>query len=726
MDAQQIGSRGQGPQQPPDKAANRSNPQQLTQQQRPEGTRQWQGKAQQPSGLQRQAQQQMQRGQQGQQGQQEKPPQSPLRNWLYWLTLAVLIIWNIFLFLPLGGPPTATIPYSTFLAQVQAGNVQQVTIQGANIKGVFVQPVAAGLLQGTPTSTAAGATPAATLAPGTQGDNAPSTYTNFQTTFPDTVGDPTLMPLLVSHSVVVNVVEQTTPWFLVLLTNAFPFLLLIGLSIWMGRQALQSQQGIFNFGRSQARQYTQDRPTTTFKDVAGADEAKAALSEEVEFLRNPEKYYRVGAHIPRGTLLVGPPGTGKTLLARAVAGEAHVPFFAISGSEFVQMFVGVGASRVRDLFDQAKKAAPSIIFIDELDAVARSRGGNAFGTNDEREQTLNQMLVEMDGFDARQQVIVLAATNRPDVLDPALLRPGRFDRQIEVPLPERKGREGILAIHTRNLPLAADVSLSDLADMTTGFSGADLENLCNEAALNAAGRSASQVTLADFREALDKVRLGGVRPLALSEAERRLTAYHEGGHTIVAWRSPGADPVEKVTIIPRGRALGVTEQVPGEDRYSYSLSYLTTRLAIMVGGRTAEEIVFGDVTTGAQSDLTEATRLARQMVTQWGMGSIGLAAVEDESRQQDQYSALSRTYSDVTAAQIDADVQRLLDEAHKRARDILTTSRTQLDRLADALLKSETVYSEGLVGMLGPQPAAPDLTPKQFAPDGKVSEEVSV
>jgi cell division protease FtsH len=330
----------------------------------------------------------------------------------------------------------------------------------------------------------------------------------------------------------------------------------------------------------------------------------------------------------------------------------------------------------------------------------------------------------MDGFDERQQVIVLSATNRPDVLDPALLRPGRFDRQIEVPLPERKGREGILRIHSRDLPLAPDVDLSELADMTTGFSGADLENLCNEAALLAAGRNADTVTLADFREALDKVRLGGVRPLALSEAERRITAYHEGGHTVVAWRSPGADPVEKVTIIPRGRALGVTEQVPERDRYSFSLSYLTTRLAIMVAGRAAEEIVFGDVTTGAQNDLMQATKLARQMVTQWGMGSVGLAAVEGDD-QQDRYATLTKPYSEATAALIDADVQRLLADAHKRARDILTGSRPQLDQLAGALLKKETVYSEGLVEILGPQPAAPDLTPKQFAPDARVPEEIS-
>jgi cell division protease FtsH len=509
----------------------------------------------------------------------------------------------------------------------------------------------------------------------------------------------------------------------VLLNSFFPILLLVGLMVWMGRSAARSQAGIFNFGRSQARRYTQDRPTVTFNDVAGADEAKQNLAEVVEFLLNPEKFHKLGAYIPRGTLLVGPPGTGKTLLARAVAGEASVPFFSISGSEFVQMFVGVGASRVRDLFAQAKQAGPAIIFIDELDAVARKRGADSFGTNDEREQTLNQLLVEMDGFDERQEVIVLAATNRPDVLDPALLRPGRFDRQVEVPLPERHGREGILRIHSRDLPLAPDVNLPALASLTTGFSGADLENLCNEAALNAARRNGTQVTQVDFLEALDKVRLGGVRPLALSERDRSITAYHEGGHTVVAWRSPGADPVDKVTIIPRGRALGVTQQVPGEDRYNYSLSYLTARLAIMVAGRAAEEIVFGDVTTGARNDLGEGTRLARQMVTQWGMGSLGLAAVEGDDQQGGYGPLQRRPYSDATAALIDQDVQRLLDDAHTRAREILTRSRAQLDQVAQELLSAETLYAVDLARILGPQPAAPDLTPTEFSPDAKVPQE---
>ena len=645
---------------------------------------------------------------------QQPPARPPWLNWMRGLLIAALILWNIWLFWPQGQPSSTRIPYSTFLAQVRAGNVRQVSITGPEIKGAFVQPVPGPVLAGTPTATPPN--PPATPAP-------TATFANFETTFPDAVGDPALMPLLLERQVVVNAATPSTPWFIILLTNAFPLLLLLGALAWMARSAGRSQAGLFSFGRSQARRYTQDRPGVTFNDVAGADEAKQNLAEVVDFLLRPDKYHKLGARIPHGTLLVGPPGTGKTLLARAVAGEAGVPFFSISGSEFVQMFVGVGASRVRDLFKQAKEAPPAIIFIDELDAVGRKRGSDAFGNNDEREQTLNQLLVEMDGFDERQEVIVLAATNRPDVLDPALLRPGRFDRQIEVPLPERQGREGILAIHSRKLPLAPDVSLAELAGWTTGFSGADLANLCNEAALNAALRNGTQVTMADFSEALDEVRLGGVRPLALSEQDRRITAYHEGGHTVVAWCSPGADPVDKVTIIPRGRALGVTQQVPGEDRYNYSLSYLTSRLAIMLGGRVAEEIVFGDVTTGAQNDLVQATRLARQMVTQWGMGSLGLAAVEGED-ERGGYSLLQgRPYSEATAALIDQDVQRLLDEAQQRARTILTESRAQLDQVAQALLQAEMINAAGLARILGPQPAAPDLTPKDFSPDGRIAQE---
>jgi cell division protease FtsH len=475
---------------------------------------------------------------------------------------------------------------------------------------------------------------------------------------------------------------------------------------WMGRQAAQSQAGIFGFGQSRARRHEGQHSEVTFEDVAGADEAKEELQEIVEFLRMPQRYHDIGAHIPRGVLLVGPPGTGKTLMARAVAGEANVPFFNLSASEFVEMFVGVGASRVRDLFEQAKASAPAIVFIDEMDAVGRRRGAGLGAVNDEREQTLNQLLVEMDGFDERHEVIILAATNRPDVLDPALLRPGRFDRQVTIPLPDRRGREGILRIHTRALRLAADVDLGLLAQTTTGFSGADLANLCNEAALLAARRSQDGVAMAEFEDAVDKVLLGGVRPLFLDDHDRRIIAYHESGHALVAWMTPATDPVHKVTIIPRGQALGVTEQLPGEDRYNYSRQSLLARLEVMLGGRAAEEIAIGDITTGAEKDLVEATRLARRMVTRWGMGSVGLAAFQaDEEQPFLGYElAQGRDYSEDTAAQIDQDVQRLLEECHQAARGLLSGARELLDRLVDALLREETIDQKALVQLLGPRP----------------------
>jgi cell division protease FtsH len=497
------------------------------------------------------------------------------------------------------------------------------------------------------------------------------------------------------------------------LTEGLPFLFLLGFFVLMGRKAAQGQSSLFGFGRSTARRYTSDHPEVTFADVAGADEAKAALQEEVDFLRHSEKYHDAGARIPRGVLLVGPPGTGKTLLARAVAGEAGVPFFSLSASEFVQMFVGVGASRVRDLFSQAKAAAPSIAFIDELDAVGRRRGAGVGATNDEREQTLNQFLVEMDGFDDRQEVIVLAATNRPDVLDPALLRPGRFDRQVLVALPDRQGREGILRIHTRQLHLDPDVDLVLLARTTTGFNGADLANLCNEAALTAARHNRSQVTMADFEEAQDKVVLGGARPPLQDLQERCMVAYHESGHTLVAWLTPAADAVHKVTVMPHGRALGVTQQLPGETRYNYSRSELLARLAVMLAGRTAEEIVFGDVTTGAESDLTEATRLARRMVARWGMGDLGLVAFRaDEEHPFLGYElAQGRDYSEATAARIDEDVQRLLAEQHAYVHRLLTKAREPLDLLAQALLHKETLGQDGLARILGPRPARAEEKP---------------
>jgi cell division protease FtsH len=622
-------------------------------------------------------------------------PQMP--RWVWWVALVFLIAWNAGLFR--GGQSSAVdIPYSTFVAQVRGGNVERVKIVGGEISGTFVQGISVPESDSAAASTPLDA-PQSTPAPATL-------YTDFRTTFPEAVGDSKLISLLEEQSVVVDVAASPSPWLTILVANGLPLLLLVGMMVWMGRRAAQNQSGLFGFGRTKARRYTGDRPQVTFDDVAGADEVKEELQEVVDFLRHPLKYHEVGARIPRGILVVGPPGTGKTLMARAVAGEAEVPFFSLSASEFVEMFVGVGASRVRDLFAQAKTAAPAIVFIDELDAVGRRRGAGLGTVNDEREQTLNQLLVEMDGFDERHEVIVLAATNRPDVLDPALLRPGRFDRQVTVGLPDRQGREGILRIHTQDLHLAPDVELGILARTTTGFSGADLANLCNEAALLAARRDHGVVTMADFEEALDKVLLGGIRPLLLDERERQVIAYHEAGHALVAWFTPDADPVHKVTIIPRGRALGVTEQVPGEDHYNYSRSYLMARLGVMLGGRTAEEIAIGDVTTGAEHDLIEATRLARRMVTRWGMGNLSLLAFQADEEQPFLGYELSqgRDYSEATATRIDREMERLLEERHESTRRLLLAGREALDRLVEALLREETVDQDALEQILGPRP----------------------
>ncbi|MDE3154844.1 MAG: ATP-dependent zinc metalloprotease FtsH, partial [Acidobacteriota bacterium] len=501
-----------------------------------------------------------------------RQPQTPQRppglSPLLWLLLAVAMLWNLWLLMP-GEPSRAQIPYSAFLTQVQAHNVTDVTIVGAQITGTFAHPVTWPPAEAAPPAPAAGGSADTSHAPA--GQTTPSkppagparaaanAYKAFSTVFPADVGDPRLLPMLAAAGVTIDVRQPSQPWFTELLTNGLPLLVLVLILFWMGRQMAKSQQGMFGFGRTKARRYGADQPKITFADVAGADEAKGDLQEVVDFLRHPAKYHEIGARIPRGILLVGAPGTGKTLMARAVAGEAGVPFFHISGSEFVEMFVGVGASRVRDLFAQATATAPAIVFIDEMDAVGRRRGAGVGNVNDEREQTLNQLLVEMDGFDERHEVIVLAATNRPDVLDPALLRPGRFDRQITIPLPDRKGREGILKIHTRHLHLAPDVDLGVLSRTATGLSGADLANLCNEAALVAARHGHSQVGMQDFEQAWDKILLGGERPALAGERDRRIVAYHEGGHALVAWLTPAADPVHKVTIIPHGQALGVTE-----------------------------------------------------------------------------------------------------------------------------------------------------------------------
>lgn len=643
--------------------------------------------------------------------------QPPLRTaWFWWPTFAAFLIWDLILFWP-RSHPEVSIPYSTFLAQVRADNIPSVHIVGASITGAFARP----FLWPEP-SPAIASKPATTTKPVTEpkpeseSRTSPSPrpeehkplhrYTEFQTTFPATVRDPGLMPLLEWHHVVVDVAPTTTPWLLDVLMEWAPMLLLIGFFWWMSARATGAAgSGMFGIGRMKARRYSSDHPEITFNDVAGVDEAKMELQEEVDFLKQPKKYHDLGARIPKGVLLVGPPGSGKTLLARAVAGEAGVPFFSLNASEFVEMFVGVGASRVRDLFRQAKEAAPAIVFIDELDAVGRRRGAGVGTVNDEREQTLNQLLGELDGFDERFEVIILAATNRPDVLDPALLRPGRFDRQVVVGLPDRKGRESILRIHTRRLRLDAKVDFQILASSTIGMSGADLANLCNEAALTAARHNHEMVTIGDFEEAQDQIRLGAAQPQLIDAAERRLIAYHESGHAVVAWLTPAADPVHKITIVPHGQALGLTEQLPGQERHNLSLSYLKARLDVMLGGRTAEEIVFGEITTGAENDLVEATRLARRMVTRWGMGKLGPVAFKGDERHPFLGFEMSqgRDYSESTAARIDQEILQLIEEAHEEVRRRLTGNRDKLDRLVNALLREETVGSDELNRILGPR-----------------------
>jgi cell division protease FtsH len=510
------------------------------------------------------------------------------------------------------------------------------------------------------------------------------------------------------------------------LLAALPWIVIIGLWVFLLRQLQAGGSRAFSFGKSKAKLLTGDTPKLTFADVAGADEAKVELQEIIEFLKDPGKFTRLGGRLPKGALLVGPPGTGKTLLAKAVAGEAGRPFFSMSGSDFVEMFVGVGASRVRDLFEQGKANAPCIIFIDEIDAVGRHRGAGLGGGHDEREQTLNQLLVEMDGFESNDGVILIAATNRPDVLDPALLRPGRFDRQIMVDAPDVKGREGILRVHTRKIPLSADVVLETIAKGTPGMAGADLANLVNEAALLAARRNKSLVDMQDFEDAKDKVMLGVERKsLVLSEDERRLTAFHEAGHTVVSLKTKGSDPIHKVTIVPRGRALGLMMSLPDKDRYGQTKEWLIGRLAIAFGGRVAEELEFGPskITTGAGSDIEQATAIARRMVTQFGMSEkIGMMAIGD--REQEIFLGREfgqrREVSERTAQLVDDEVKRFLDEAHEAARKILTDHRQLLERIALTLLERETIDREEIDLLasgqpLPPEPMLPPSTPPTAA-----------
>ncbi len=539
-------------------------------------------------------------------------------------------------------------------------------------------------------------------------------------------GDTQLPDLLRTKGVIItSQPPQDNSFWLNLLIAFIPWLLVIALFIFLSRRAGQGQQGIFSFGKSRAKLILEDRPSTTFADVAGVDESKFELQEVVEFLKTPQKYQRLGGKIPRGVLLVGPPGTGKTLLARAVAGEAGVPFYSMSGSEFVEVLVGVGASRVRDLFDQAKKAAPSIIFIDEIDAVGRQRGAS-INTNDEREQTLNQLLVEMDGFDTRQAVVVIAATNRPDGLDIALLRPGRFDRRVTVDRPDWNGRLAILKIHSRNVPLAPDVDLVAVARATPGMVGADLANLVNEAALLGARRNLDRVTQKCFDEALDKILLGAERPLVLTEEDLNVVAYHEGGHALTGLLSQNADPVTKVTIVPRGQSLGVTMSTPLDDRYNYSKEYLLTQIVTALGGRAAEEVAIGRITTGAENDLQKVTALARQMVIRWGMserlGTISFSERGSPFGGGGDTGAPS-DYSETTAETIDDEVDRIVRTCHARAVELLTTHRTTLDRIAEELRRHEVIDSRQLQNIMaetgaiiGSPQSSPKGVPQVIAP----------
>nr|HET6902197.1 ATP-dependent zinc metalloprotease FtsH [Ktedonobacteraceae bacterium] len=594
------------------------------------------------------------------------------------IVVVVLLAWGIFQYFTQSSsnstPNTIEVPYSTFYQQVQANNVKDVVFQGQDATGDFYNAIS--------------------VAGSNNGD--PSTHFHF-TQLPN--GDPTLIPLLYQHHVNFQAKAAGDNSFLLnILFDFLPWVLIIGVFVFIARRATQSQQNIFSFGKSKAKLVLEDRPSTTFADVAGVDEAKNDLVEVVEFLKTPGKFQRLGGKIPRGVLLVGAPGTGKTLLARAVAGEAGVPFFSMSGSEFVEVLVGVGASRVRDLFDQAKKAAPSIIFIDEIDAVGRQRG-SSINSNDEREQTLNQLLVEMDGFDTRQAVVVIAATNRPDGLDKALLRPGRFDRRVTVERPDWNGRLAILKIHSHDVPLAKDVDLITIARATPGMVGADLANLVNEAALLAARRNLDAVTQNCFDEALDKILIGAERPLVLTEEDLNVVAYHEGGHALTGLLQDLVDPVTKVTIVPRGQALGVTQYTPLDDRYNYSKDYLESQLVTALGGRAAEEVAIGRITTGAENDLQRVTAIARQMVARWGMservGAISFSEREDPFAGTS-LASNTREYSEKTAAIIDEEVDRIVKWAYGRAVSLLSEHRETLDRVAQALRLYETIDAKQL------------------------------
>jgi cell division protease FtsH len=611
---------------------------------------------------------------------------SNFRNLALWVIIVLLLLALFTLFQsPQQRAGSSDLPFSQFLTEADAGRVRDVTVQGPELTGHF-----------------------------TDGRT-------FQTYAPPFPG---LTQRLVDKGVQVQARApgEQVPWFVALLAQWFPVLLLIGLWIFMSRQIQGAGGKAMGFGKSKAKLLTEAHGRVTFDDVAGIDEAKQDLQEIVEFLRDPQKFQRLGGRIPRGCLLVGPPGTGKTLTAKAVAGEANVPFFTISGSDFVEMFVGVGASRVRDMFEQAKKNAPCIIFIDEIDAVGRHRGAGLGGGNDEREQTLNQLLVEMDGFEPNEGIIIIAATNRPDVLDPALLRPGRFDRQIVVPNPDVNGREKILKVHARKVPLSPDVDLKIIARGTPGFSGADLMNLINEGALLAARRGKRMVTMSDLEDAKDKVMMGAERrSMAMSEEEKKLTAYHEAGHAVVGLNVPAGLPVHKATIIPRGRALGMVKFLPEGDRYSMKYKEYTSHLAVAMGGRVAEEITFGkeNVTSGAVGDIDQATKMARAMVTRMGFSEeLGMVAYGDN--QEEVFLGMSmgrqQSISESTAQKIDTEVKRLVQEGYEEAKRILTEKHAEFIQVAEALLEFETLSGDEIKDLLAGKPPVRDAEPDKNQP----------
>jgi cell division protease FtsH len=615
------------------------------------------------------------------------------RNRGFWIAFVVLLVVNYLItFMATSGPSRITVPYTTFIQQLNADNVKDLTAQGNSIQGDFKKTVTYGSASGT----------------------------TFQTERPVFATD-NLEALLQQHNVQVTATPPGSGSLLLNLLLSFgPALIILGILLFASRRASGAGPGgiLGAFGASRAKLYAPDAgPRTTFADIAGIDEAKEDLAEVVDFLKSPEKYQRIGAQIPHGVLLVGPPGTGKTLLARAVAGETNRPFFSVSASEFVEAIVGVGAARVRDLFAKAKAAAPSIIFIDELDAIGRSRASSAtFGANDEREQTLNQILTEMDGFTPNQNVVVLAATNRPEVLDPALLRPGRFDRRVTVNPPDREGRKAILKIHTRNVRLAADVDLDDIAGATAGFVGADLRNVVNEAALVAARKGHDAVTRDDFENAIERSVLGLQRPIKLGADERRLIAYHESGHALLGLLIPEADPVKKVTIVPRGLSLGVTYSQPIDDRYNYPERYLRGRITAALGGRAAEEIAYGTITTGAENDLQQVNQIARSMVIRWGMspklGPLNLLQPGDGA-------APGQQFSEETANLLDEEVRRIVDECHRDAVRMLTENRSRLDRLADAVLHKDTLNEDEIYAATGlTKPSGRGVLAPSLPPDG--------